>query len=338
MQKYRSLQFLPYFIMIYMLMAFVWWAILLNGKNEQVFLAKKQVLELQQELKHNGTIQIEESAEFEDILSERDRQNRMVFGEVLFFCFALIIGIYLINRAHGREIQAANQQRNFLLSITHELKSPIASVKLALETFLKRKLNHEQINKLSKGALTEANRLNELVNDLLLSAKLETAYTPDIELINIQALSEKICSDFKSQHPQGELTCLFENDLPQLFADRQGIEIIISNLLENSFKYNFSSSKKTRFEVSKKGDFLDIKISDNGSGIKDSDKKKVFEKFYRSGNEETRKAKGTGLGLYIVNEIVKSHGGRIVLKDNQPNGSIFNILLPIRNQPSVKTK
>jgi len=312
-----------------MLMAFIWWAILLYGKNQQVFQAKKQLLELKTEFRNDSNFKNRTALELEAIYSERERQNRMVFGEVLVFCLALIFGLYLINRAHNREMQAANQQKNFLLSITHELKSPIASIKLAMETFLRRELKPEQIQKLSLGALTETNRLDELVKDILLSARLESAYDPQFELTDIQEFTKKTCSDFSKKHPEIDLNCSFENDLPNIEIDQQGLQIIISNLLENSLKYNFSKSKKIDFKIFQKGNYLSFKIADNGSGITDFDKKKVFEKFYRSGNEETRKTKGTGLGLYIVNEIVKSHAGKISIKDNQPQGTVFFIDLPI---------
>ena len=106
------------------------------------------------------------------------------------------------------------------------------------------------------------------------------------------------------------------------------IQMVVSNLLENAVKYTPEHLPINIILIN--GDkALTIQIIDLGCGIPDNEKKKIFNKFYRVGNEESRKSKGTGLGLYLTNKIVQQHKGRITVKDNSPNGSIFEITIPV---------
>ena len=310
--------------MTYMLMAFVWWAILLYNKNEEIYQAKEDIIMLQK----GGIPSNFESLNLETINKERERQRSMILGEGTVFTLTLLIGIWLINRANKREVETANQQKNFLLSITHELKSPIASIRLALDTFIKRQLNNEQIQSLSKGALYEVERLNELVNDLLLSAKLENSYELNVEHVNLSDLIRSVTKNFSESHPNVEISTNINEQINSIQCDRQGVILIISNLLENGIKYNFKEDKKLIINLLENKKSIQLEVIDNGNGIDDKDKEKVLKKFYRSGNEETRKTKGTGLGLYIVNEIIDSHNGSIEIKNNKPEGTIFKIKLP----------
>jgi len=311
-----------------MLMAFVWWAILLYGKNQQVFQAKKEILELRQELERRPALTYENTPEFEAIVSEQKRQNRMVFSEVFVFCLALIIGIYLINRAHQREMQTANQQKNFLLSITHELKSPIASIKLVLETFIKRELSAAQINRLSNNALKETERLNTLVNDLLLAAKVETAYTPHLETIHLKQFLGEIIERLQNKYPIVGFGFRKPDQEIIIQGDKTGLTSVAVNLLENAVKYGAENPKISIVLRQDEKSNIQLEFADNGIGIPEKEKRKIFERFYRVGNEDTRKTKGTGLGLYIVNQIVLAHKGTIEVLNNRPKGTIFSISLP----------
>lgn len=102
----------------------------------------------------------------------------------------------------------------------------------------------------------------------------------------------------------------------------------VNNLLENAVKYT-PADKPVTVTLSTIQNNAVLRVADEGAGITDTEKKKVFNKFYRIGNEESRKAKGTGLGLYLTNKIVLQHKGRITIKDNTPSGSVFEIILPV---------
>ncbi|MEL7021729.1 MAG: HAMP domain-containing sensor histidine kinase, partial [Bacteroidota bacterium] len=219
--------------------------------------------------------------------------------------------------------------------ITHELKSPIASIRLVLETLLKRQLRPEQVNKFGQSALKETDRLNTLVNDLLLSAKLENAYQLHLTKVDLVELYSEIVGRTREKYPHARIELYQDDHIPLMEADEPGMTSIAINLVENAVKY---SSKPAHIVVKIycKKESICIEVADHGIGITDKDKKRIFDKFYRVGSEDTRKTKGTGLGLYIVHQLVKTHGGTIVVKDNQPRGTIFKISLPKEGVEGIK--
>lgn len=111
-------------------------------------------------------------------------------------------------------------------------------------------------------------------------------------------------------------------------GDKTLVQMAVNNLLENAVKYT-PPGKPVKVSVEEKNGHATLIVADNGPGIPDSEKSKVFNKFYRIGSEETRKAKGTGLGLYLTLKIVKQHKGKITVRDNEPNGAIFEICFPL---------
>ncbi len=327
------LRMLSYLVIAYMMLAFAWWSILLFVKNQDAFEAKSELLQIQ--MVTDRLISTKEeyyrSEAYQDLQSQYDRQEWMILGEATFFVLSLVVGIWLINRGYNREVMAARQRRNFLLSITHELKSPIASIRLVLETFLRhQQLKPEQMTKLNRSALQETDRLNNLVNDLLLSAKLETLYQPQLDELNLSGLFSELMDKLEHDHPNVDFIFNVNGvDSPMIQGDKMGLTSVFLNLLENGVKYAQNDAPKIDTTIERENGCMVIKIGDNGIGIEEKEKKKIFEKFYRVGNEDTRKTKGTGLGLFIVEQIVKAHNGTIKVSDNQPKGTVFTIKLPI---------
>jgi signal transduction histidine kinase len=131
----------------------------------------------------------------------------------------------------------------------------------------------------------------------------------------------------KQKFPSAIIKVSLIHEIPEMLADYSAIRSVIINLLENAVKYS-DSVPEINIGLSSTNERCNIEISDMGIGIHQSERKKIFEKFYRVGNEDQRKTKGTGLGLYIVDQIVRAHKGTITVSSNQPKGSIFNILLP----------
>ena len=313
-----------------MLIAIAWWSILLFTKNKDAFLAKSELNKIG--MIAEGLVQSDkdffDTEVYQKLEAEYKRQEWMILGESLVFIFSLIIGVYLINRGYNKEINAAQQRRNFLLSITHELKSPIASIKLVLETFIKRELGAQHINQLSSNALKETDRLNDLVNDLLLAAKVETAYTPYLETIDVKQFLGEIIERLQNKYPAVEFGFRKPEQEIIIQGDKTGLTSVAVNLLENAVKYGSEHPKISVVLRQDKRASLQLEFADNGIGIPEKEKKKIFERFYRVGNEDTRRTKGTGLGLYIVNQIVLAHKGTIDVLNNRPKGTIFSISLP----------
>ena len=328
----RRLPLISYAIIAYMLLAFGWWSILLLRKNEEAHNARvdKLAIELavQKRIDQPSDFRLTENYQF---LTDRfERQQRMILGEALLLVLSLAGGIYLLFRNLRKEISAAEQQRNFLLSITHELKSPLAGIRLILETFQKRRELQPAIQqKLSTNALAETDRLTALVNDLLLSAKLENAYQLNREPVDFGELVQDAADRVAMKYKTARVNVDIEPDIPLISGDRPGLTSVIVNLLENAAKY--AQPEPVIHTSLQRGGSSEIvwTVEDNGPGIPDREKRRVWTKFYRVGNEDTRSTKGTGLGLFIVKQMIDRHGGQIELVDNVPRGSVFRVYLPV---------
>ncbi len=310
---------LSHFVIGYMILAFGWWSFHLWRQNDRVFDREKQLIELRSpgDLAGNSAAYIQ---------AEKTWQSgrRMVVAEGLFFTLCLVWGLWIIRRSAAREVSLARQRRNFLLSITHELKSPIASMRLVLETLIKRNLSPEQRAPLLSNGLKDADRLQNLVESLLLGARLEDNWRPHHEMVSFEALAVDVLDSLRVRFPEADFRLNIPEGLPTVQADKMGLSAILQNLLENAQKY---SPEGTPIELSaaQVGSKLQFSVADQGQGIPDAEKLSVFDKFYRMGNEETRQSTGTGLGLYIVNQVLKAHGGRVQITDNQPRGTVFTV-------------
>lgn len=316
-----------------MMLAFGWWSVLLFTKNQDAFAAKKEQMILVKIARGEmlQAAQIEQDADFLALQQAYQQQEKMITGELMVFFIILAVGLWLIHNGYNKEIHSAEQRRNFLLSITHELKSPIASIRLVMDTLRKRQLQEAQKELLIDNGLVEVERLHQLVNNLLLSARLESAYQPNREMVNLPALIEELQDIILAKNSQVRMKTFIGDNVPFLMGDRMGISSVVLNLYENAIKYSNGPAHITTRLSSNKEQIL-LEIADQGIGISDKDKKKVFEKFYRVGNEDTRRTKGTGLGLYIVQQIVEAHQGSIRIKNNSPQGTLFSMTFPANSK------
>jgi signal transduction histidine kinase len=312
----------------YILLAFGWWSMLLMRKNDEARQANIELLRLDMQIKNSFTddTTFTQSVEYQKLMQKYNRQAKMVWGEGSVLFMGLLWGFWMIQRSLQKEVDLNNQRRNFLLSVTHELKSPIASIRLILQTFQRRKLDETQQAKFLNSAVVEADRLHELVDNLLLSSRLENQYEQSVEEINVAAMIEELIEKCRLKFPKATFN-FNKNEVPILRGDRQGLVSLFTNLLENAAKYSDEHAEITVSQHFNADKFM-FEIADNGVGIPATEKRKVFEKFYRVGSEMTRKTKGTGLGLFIVDQIVKLHKGVISIADNAPKGTVFKIVLP----------
>lgn len=261
---------------------------------------------------------------------EQRRQNRniMFLGEGLVFMLLLLWGFVIIYRSYQAKDKLNRLQANFIMSVTHELKTPLASAKLMLQTLIKRKLDESQQSKLVDNSLSEINRLDSLIEKILLASRFEH-HNQHIQTRNIN-LSE-LCRDVieRMGHTQRFESRLYAeiDDNVTVSGDVALLISVLTNLIENAAKYSEESSS-IRVRLFNSHQRAHLQVIDQGHGITDIDKKLIFNKFYRVGNEETRTTKGTGLGLYIVKNIVNDMQGTIDVKDNHPKGSIFEITMP----------
>jgi K+-sensing histidine kinase KdpD len=304
-----------WFLLLYIIAALVWWFIELQQQSHQMAVYK--LVELQ--AGDPGYLQ-----KLAAVNAEEKRKNAQFIGEGFIFLLVILIGAVYVYRAVRRQIKMAQQQQNFMMAITHELKTPIAIAKLNLETLQKHKLEEGKQQKLISATLQEANRLNTLTNNILISSQLEGGgYQLSNEELDFSSLTGKCISDFITRFPDRKLNTAIDPDI-DITGDPLLLQILINNLLENAIKY---APVTTAIDLSlkKNAQGVFLKCADQGPGIREEEKKKIFERFYRIGNEQVRKTKGTGLGLYLCKKIAVDHNANITLTNNHPAGSIFTV-------------
>ena len=302
-----------YVLVSYVVLQFCWWFYLLFDLNNQIY-----------DLQFSLSDFYNHGVESEVVLRKNLIQKHwMILGEGLVFILLLLLGIIQTRKSFRRETLVIRQQKNFLLSVTHELKSPIASVKLYLQTLEKRELDRSKQIDLLQKAIIESNRLDHLVENILVAAQIDN-HVLLIQKENAN-LSEFIRNFLTECNEKYSIT--LESEIQNnifLHFDSIAFRSILVNLFENAVKYS-NESPEISLKLWTSSNSVFISISDQGIGIQEDEKLRVFDKFFRSGNEETRQSKGTGLGLYIVKYLVELHQGKISVSSNTPKGSIFEL-------------
>ena len=249
----------------------------------------------------------------------------MIIGEGIFFMIIFIVAAFRLKKTFVREHKMQKQQHNFMLAVTHELKSPLASIKLYIQTILKRDLNKEQQHQFLSNSLKDIERLDDLVENVLIATKLENirAHFPK-ERFNLSELILHIANRLQINACTHQV--IKTNVQPEVYVegDKFALTNVVTNLIENAIKYSPSCAEVNVDLVQKDGQLF-FSVRDLGCGIEDEEKKRIFNKFYRVGNESTRTTKGTGLGLFIVKSVLDRHQAQIRVKDNVPTGTIFEV-------------
>jgi signal transduction histidine kinase len=269
---------------------------------------------------------------------EQDRRMALwrAAGEAIFLAAAILGGFTLIYRKLTEEMDLKLRQRNFTASVTHELKTPIASLRVWMETLFDRELTGEQRGKIRTRMDQDLERLAELVNNLLDVARSESG-SMEIrpEPLELGPWLRGIAEAMDQKLGPGSLGLRL--DLPPgiwTYADPKALGMVIENLLSNAFKYA-APPRATAVSLDRRGDEAVIVVTDQGSGIAPKDLGRVFQRFYRVGDEMTRSVPGTGLGLFLAREIVQRHGGEIRAASKGVGfGSTFTIRLARMHAPS----
>jgi signal transduction histidine kinase len=309
-----------WFFLSYVIVALVFWFISLQQQNESIMSLRLQQL-------NQGAPSYPQLAE--KIYDAKRRKTAQYIGEGATFLGLIILSAIFIYRATRRQFNLSSQQQNFMMAVTHELKTPIAVTRLNLETLQKRKLEEQQQQKLISNTLQEVDRLNSLCNNILLASQLETgSYKVSKKEVDASALAERVVKEFKTRNAHRTLVTNIQREL-FITGEELLLEILMTNLIENALKY---SSRETAVTVTFEGrkDHLIFSVADEGPGIPDEEKSRIFEKFYRVGNEETRTAKGTGLGLYLCKRIAADHNADLRV-DNNLKGATFSVTFKSEN-------
>ncbi|HTR31202.1 MAG TPA: ATP-binding protein [Puia sp.] len=305
-----------WFLLVYIIALLVWWFIDLETKNRR--LTSYKLLHLQADDPHFA-------ARLAAILADQKLQTTAYIGEGCTFLFLILLGALFVYREVRRQIRFQQQQQNFMMAVTHELKTPIAVTKLNLETLRKYRLDEDKQQRIIQATIQETNRLDTLTNNILVASQLEGGgYARTKEVLDFSELAEQSIRDYRHRFPEREWITQIQPGC-SITGDPFLLHLLVNNLLENALKYSPKDGAVT-LALSTEGPHTILAVKDNGPGIPDEEKKKIFGKFYRSGQETTRQSKGTGLGLYLCRNIASDHKATIKVVDNSPTGSIFMVI------------
>jgi two-component system, OmpR family, sensor histidine kinase CiaH len=301
-----------WFLLAYILAALIFWFIALNTQNKELVNFRIQGIE------SNETNRLQEERR---IKFEGHRKIAQYIGEGVTFLLLILTGAVLVFRFIQKQLVQSQQQRNFMMAITHELKTPIAVTKLNLETMQIRKLEFGQQQKLIRSTIQEANRLNTLCNNMLLLSQIDTGgYTLTKEKIDLATLANDSAEDFIARFPERKIEVDIQDETI-IIGDRLSLQLAINNLLDNALKYS-GKEDVVLIKVFKENKKIRLQVIDTGYGISAKEKERIFEKYFRGAQMQT---KGTGLGLYLTKEIVKQHHAYISITNNIPRGCIFEM-------------
>lgn len=269
-----------------------------------------------------ATLKIDETTQ-RLLVSELKSKKRSFAYEAILLTLLIAAGIFGVYFSVSFIFDLNKQQNNFLLSVTHELKTPIAAIRLMGETMQRRVLPQEKQAELMGNILENANRLQDMTENMLTAMQMENnRYKIRKEELNLSEIMNEVKKNFELKN---EIKGKIEENI-QYYGDPILLKMTLNNLVENAIKY--SDNKPVELNLFQKEHDLIIEVKDNGLGIPSSFRKKIFKKFYRIEDDETRETKGSGLGLFIVKQAVEKHRGKISISDNVPKGTVFTLIFP----------
>jgi two-component system sensor histidine kinase CiaH len=319
-KKFRYIIVVYWLLLLYIVAALVWWFVSLEKQNQNLTDLRLSELNSQK-----ATLDPKKFAEENfKIGNDSKRNTEKYIAEGVTFLILIFVGAFFVYRSTSKQFRVQLQQQNFMMAITHELKTPISVAILNLETLQKYQLDAEKQKKLIRMTLQETSRLDTLINNILVSSQLEGGgYVFSKEDLDFSSLFKDCIREAKTRYPERNFIENIEPEI-EIAGDPLLLQLLISNLIENAVKYS-PKEKPIICKLNRSGTDVLMNIIDEGIGIADTEKSKIFEKFYRTGNESTRKTKGTGLGLYLCNKIAGDHNADISVTNNIPSGTNFAI-------------
>jgi len=272
-------------------------------------------------------------------LAERYRPEMALHGydwlvlvEGLILLVVILVGVYVIFLYWIRQTNLYNQQRSFISQVTHELKSPLASIQLHLETIRLRKPDLDKLDRFLDTMLEDTDRLNNLISNLLMAAKLENRrYSAPYQIIDFSAFLTSFMERKQQKLPEGGSLIMEVEPGLTAAVDSESMGMALRNLFENAVLYSIASPE-IKVTLQRSDERCLLTFQDSGRGIEKKNLKKVFQMFYRV-RQPGDSTRGTGLGLYIVKSIVEEHGGKIKVTSEGPGrGTTFLITLPLHKQ------
>ena len=319
-KRFRFITVVYWLLLLYIVAALVWWFVSLEKQNQHITDLRYSELNSQKAALDPQNF----DRQLYKIDNDSKRNTEKYIAEGVTFLILILIGAFFVYRSVRKQFRVQQQQQNFMMAITHELKTPISVAMLNLETLQKYQLDAEKQKKLIRMTLQETSRLDTLINNILVSSQLEGGgYIFSKEELDFSSLFKDCIRDAKTRYPERNFIEDLEPEI-EIAGDPLLLQLLISNLIENAVKYS-PKEKPIICKLNRPGKDVLMNIIDEGIGIADTEKTKIFEKFYRTGNESTRKTQGTGLGLYLCRKIAGDHNADISVTNNIPSGTNFAI-------------
>ena len=267
------------------------------------------------------------------IASRQIEDPQLVVLIVLSLSALLVIIDYIIIRSFEKLAEVSRAKMEFISVITHQLRSPITNIKYSLEMLTSEKLSEKDKEEYFRILKENTERTGDLINNILTVSRISLGtFKLRKEKISIIDLVEETILEFKPLLGASNTTLEFEKqkELPKIFSDPFWLKEVFRNLLDNSIRYQ-KNKGFIKLTLRKQGKNIYFQISDSGVGIPERDQKYIFQKFFRARNAFRYQTIGTGLGLYIVKEIIKKMKGKIDFKSKENKGTTFWFTLPIKS-------
>jgi signal transduction histidine kinase len=264
-------------------------------------------------------------------------KSSLPFPILYWLILILVVGFtafggYLLWRDVSRELAIAEMRSHFAASVSHELKTPLTSIRMFAEALTMGVKKEPAAQKdYLQTIINESERLSRLLNNVLDFSKIEQGTrTYRLEATSLEEVirAAQKAMAFPLNQKGFDLQVDMEKGIPEIFADKDALEQAVLNLLHNAMKYS-GESREIQLRLRRNGDMVQIDVIDHGIGILEENKDRIFGKFFRVPGIENQKIPGTGLGLTIVSHIARSHGGRIEVKSQPGEGSTFSLFLPL---------
>lgn len=304
------------FMVIFLMANVIWWFILMDRVIDEK-------IEMSLELGASPEV-------IEHIYEQESSRRRMVILEGVVFFLFLLAGLWMIYRTLVKQRELRQQQENFMMAITHELKTPLASINLYVDSLLTPEIAEQEKQNILPKIKHDVYRLKRQVENVLEVARHHGLTEKSrYESFNLSQLLGQRLEELKKFYTNANyrLTTDIEESV-RIYGDRRSIGKAIDLILENSLVHNEGREIEIAVELSLSNNIISLNIGDNGCGVDKEELANIFDQFYRAGPELTRPSYGTGLGLYIAKEIINSHAGTIsVISDGPSKGIKFLIIL-----------
>ncbi len=263
------------------------------------------------------------------IIASRERPQRAMMAML---AGVMALGVFFIARAAAREVRLAELKANFVSSVSHDLKTPLALIQLFAETLeLGRMKSTDRAHEYYRIINSEARKLTRLINNLLDFSKIEAGLRRyKLEPVDLGELTRRVVESLESQfrHNQYEVSVRVADHLPPVLLDPEAAEQALENLLSNAMKYS-PEHRDIQVEVDAVDGYGRVRVSDRGIGIAPKLQRKIFRKFYRIQHDAGTGPQGTGLGLAIVEHIMRGHNGFVRVDSELGRGSTFTLHFPV---------